>query len=206
MKIGIVVKMKNRKVLIVILFVFVFSFIGSLLLSTIGNAEKLGYDKIKYNSSNKNIVYTDWMKYILDSNIEKISLVKSDLDEEDIAFELTKEELKEIFIGLLQDNDSLTKVYSDDLGFMGGNSIIVSFKINEKKYKFQIRDGMIFCYDELSGRNDNQEFFAILAKEKIKVIDQTNDGINKDTEYVYKYQNVNILDIYICKKSGNCNK
>ena len=178
-----------KRVAIIGLMGVIIAIVVIILTSSIGNSSKLNESLEKIED---NTIYPEWMNYIRNYNIKKIVLVKSEIGKEDINKELTKDDLDKIFKYLLKHNKKLLKVYIDSLGFMGGNTLTVSFKNNDLSYKFEIRDGMIFCFDEVSGRSDNEEFFKLIDREDIEEI---NKGLY--SEYVYKYENVLVFDEYL---------
>ena len=177
-----------KRVAIIGLMGVIIAIVVIVLTQSIGNSNKLNES---LNKVEDNTIYPEWMNYIRNSDIEKIVLVKSEVGKEDIKKELTKGDLDNIFKYLLKHNKKLLKVYIDSLGFMGGNTLTVSFKNNNLSYKFEIRDGLIFCFDEVSGRSDNEEFFELINKEDFKEI---NAGLY--SEYVYKYEDVLVFDEY----------
>ena len=172
-----------KRVSIIGLMGVIIAIVVIILTSSIGNSNKL--------NESLSITYPEWMNYIRNSDIEKIVLVKSEIGKEDINKELTKGDLDKIFKYLLKHNKKLLKVYIDSLGFMGGNTLTVSFKNNNLSYKFEIRDGLIFCFDEVSGRSDNEEFFELINKEDTKEIDK-----NLYSEYVFKYEDIKVFEEY----------
>ena len=172
-----------KRVSIIGLMGVIIAIVVIILTSSIGNSNKL--------NESLSITYPEWMNYIRNSDIEKIVLVKSEIGKEDINKELTKDDLDKIFTYFLKHNQKLLKVYIDSLGFMGGTTLTVSFKNNNLSYKFEIRDGMIFCFDEVSGRSDNEEFFELINKEDSKEIDAY-----LYSEYVYKYEDVLVFEEY----------
>ena len=141
------------------------------------------------------IEYPQWMTYIIDANIDSIVLSKT--DEEDKQVTLTQEQLKEIFSGLLYENDEIIKLYSNSYGYVGGYDLLVSFTKDEKNYKFEIMNNMILCYDEESGRRDNQEFLSLIENSKMKVVNETGNDNLDNIDFVYKFENTKTFDKYL---------
>lgn len=149
-------------------------------------------DNIKIDT---NINYPEWMEYIINSDINSVQLIKSGEDE--IKTSLTKEELKEIFSGLLSENDEVVKLYSDSYGYTGGYDLVVDFSINENNYKFEIMNGMILCYSEVSGRKDNQDFINLIENSNVEVVNETDSDIVDNMDFVYKFRSTKTFDRYI---------
>lgn len=174
---------------VVLIFVIIFLFINT---SDEPKKEEKKTNDIKIDTK---IEYPNWMQYVLDADIESITLSK--IGDEEKSVTLDKDKLKEIFSGLLYENDKVIKYYSDSYGYIGGYDLLVTFTKNDMHYKFEIMNGMILCYDEESGRRDNQEFIDLISNSDLEIVNETNSDNLDDIDFVYKYLNTKTFDKYI---------
>lgn len=58
-------------------------------------------------------------------------------------------------------------------------------------------NNMILCYDEESGRRDNQEFLSLIENSKMKVVNETGNDNLDNIDFVYKFENTKTFDKYI---------
>lgn len=178
--------------LVPITLIFVVMF---LLLNTSDETDKQENNVVDDIKIDTKIEYPEWMTYVLDAEIESITLSK--MGEEEKVVTLDNEKLKEIFSGLLYENEKVVKYYADSYGYIGGYDLVVAFIKNDMHYKFEIMNGMILCYDEESGRRDNQEFIELISNSDIEVVNETNLDNLEDVDFVYKFLNTKTFDKYI---------
>jgi len=113
-------------------------------LLVLGSGMYLIYEKTNKKQSDDNLA--NWMTYLLEADIQEISVTKSLSTlfgaEEDYyeKVTLTKAELKVIFNEL--SNYNLEKVYSGGIGCAGNDlTFTISYLVDDNLYKFQIVRG-----------------------------------------------------------------
>lgn len=178
---------RNKNMLIVVLIVIIIMLISLLTYVIINDKEKKNSDNSSANNDsniteNSNIsnneennvnnnnsttnssINSNWIDYILSSNITSIKLSRMRKiefgDKEDINknINITKDELKDLLSNLKE--SKLTKVYSLGIGGPISDELVVTYGNN---YKFEIRYGLIFIdendtkINELFNKNNYEE-------------------------------------------------
>lgn len=170
------------------------------------NVNKEQKDEEKEEETDKEVVYEDWMKYILNADIKSISYFEGYADqneEEEIHVDLTIDDLKAIFSGLVLNNKSIIRYYTDGIGFTGGYVLTVEYVKNNVTYTFEMANGFIFCDD--AENNSDEEFYSLLDKADYKIVDNTTAGADVSSdEYLYRYEDLTIFEEYFCEYDNTC--
>lgn len=204
---------RELKIVIILLLIALGVLFGWYLGTTVNSDKESTNDKKEIEKNlneekkeeiDKEVEYQDWMQYILNADIKSMSLFKSSaLEDSDESIDITIDDLKAIFVELMSDNESISRFYSDGIGFTGGYILTVEYVKNDVTYTFEIRNGFIFCYDE--EHNEDKELYNLLNTADYKIVDNTSEGADTSSdEYLYLYEDISVFDEYFCEVDNIC--
>lgn len=185
---------KKKNIIIIVLSLIIVLLIGFILGSNFRDDETENNindnQNVNENTNNDEVSYSNWMDYILNSEIQSVTLIRNNeitLSEES-RINLTKEDLKNIFVNFK--NLELEKYKTTGIG-VPVNELSVSYKVNNNIYNLVIADDTIFMRD-----NDDSKLIGLL--DKVAVLE--DNGLNDvDSGYVFRFKtsyNTNIYDSY----------
>ena len=135
------------------------------------------------------VIYPDWMQYILDSDIQSITLTRTfNINSESsssVNVDLTKEDLESIFVKLKECN--LIKFNTTGIG-VPENQLVISYNYDKKNYNLEFYDSWV--------RVDEED------KQLMSLINKTNHTDNTGSNpggIMFKFDNSyngNIYNIY----------